>query len=247
MSKYGPDSAFVLVSGRNITGECLNFSDAVEAMLTESEGLGDSWFESLATGMRKGTIAQDSWFDDDSNSTVAVFIGSEQTERVVSWGYATTAIGAKFVGAKGAFGGKSSRVASRSDLHHCKAEWTVSGNIDNGIILKALSAETTASGNTDGASSQDAGASSASGGAAYVQLTALTLGGYTNLALTVRHSSDDVTYAALATFTVLTAIGAERVAVASGTTINRHLSCSWAYNGAGSGQSFTAMIGFARG
>jgi hypothetical protein len=82
------------------------------------------------------------------------------------------------------------------------------------------------------------------GGAGYLQLTALTLGGYTNLACKVRHSQDDATYADLVTFTVRTAIGAERVAVAG--NVYRHLASSWAFTGAGSNPSATFLIGFAR-
>ena len=212
--KYGPADAWFFVSGRDLSGECLNFSDSVEGVTTESEGLGDNWQEHLAIGVRRATIEQDSWFDDAANSTVATFVGAEQTERVVSWGYRTTAIGKQFPGAKGAFGGTSSPVASRADLHHCRATWTMTGNVEDGIILKNPAAETTASGNTEGASSQDNGASTANGGAGYVQLTALTLGGYTSLQLKVRHSADDVTYADLVTFAVLTAAPAsERLTV----------------------------------
>lgn len=246
MAKYSPADAWLIVSGRDLTGECLNFSDSIEGVTTKTDTLGDSWQEHLAIGLKRATIEQDSWFDDAANSTVATIVSAEQTERVVAWGYRTTAIGKQFTGAKGAFGGTSRRVVSRADLHHCNAIWTVTGQVEDGIILKNPVAETTASGNTEGADSQDNAASSASGGAGYVQLKALTLGGFTNLQLKVRHSADDITYADLVTFAVLTAApAAERVAVTG--TINRHTAMNWAYGGAGAGQSFTALVGFARG
>lgn len=90
--------------------------------------------------------------------------------------------------------------------------------------------------------------STVNGGAAYIQTEALTLGGYTNAAPLVKHSADNVTYSTLATFTPQTAApAAERIAVAAGTTVHRYTASAWSYGGAGSGQSFKFMAGFARG
>lgn len=83
-----------------------------------------------------------------------------------------------------------------------------------------------------------------SGGNGYLQVTALTLGGYTNVVVKVRHSADDVTYADLLSFVAVTAVGAQKVAVAG--TVNRYLAASHAFGGAGSGQSVTYFAGFAR-
>jgi hypothetical protein len=136
------------------------------------------------------------------------------------------------------------RNLSRGALHKGNATYKSAGNHDEGIILHALGAETGASGNTEGALSQDNTTSTANGGAGYLQMTALTLGGYTNLAVKVRHSADDITYADLVTFTPRTVLGAERIAVAG--TVNRHLASNWLFNGAGAGQTSTFMVGFAR-
>lgn len=85
------------------------------------------------------------------------------------------------------------------------------------------------------------------GGAAYLQVNALTLGGYTNFAPLAVHSSDNVSYTTLATFaTVTTAPSAQRVVVAAGTLVKRYTAVSWTYNGAGSGQSVKFFSGFAR-
>lgn len=83
------------------------------------------------------------------------------------------------------------------------------------------------------------------GGAGYVACSALTLGGYTNLAVKVRHSQDDATYVDLVSFAALTATGAERKTVAG--TVYRHLAASWAFTGSGGAHTATFVVGFARG
>jgi hypothetical protein len=87
--------------------------------------------------------------------------------------------------------------------------------------------------------------STQAGGAAYLQVTALSLGGYTNVVAKVRHSADDSSYVDLVTFAAKTAIGSERATVAG--TVYRHLASSWAFTGSGSNPSVTFMVGFARG
>ncbi len=90
--------------------------------------------------------------------------------------------------------------------------------------------------------------STVNGGAAYLEIEALTLGGYTNLAVLVKHSSDNASFTTLGTFTVVTAAKrAQRLSIAAGTTVKRYLAMSWSYGGSGSGQSFKGFVGFARG
>ena len=90
-------------------------------------------------------------------------------------------------------------------------------------------------------------ANTSNGGAAYVSCSALTLGGYTNLLVKVQHSADNSTFADLVTMTAITAApAAERKEVAAATLVNRYLAASWAFTGAGSGQSATVFVGFSR-
>lgn len=83
------------------------------------------------------------------------------------------------------------------------------------------------------------------GGAAYLACSALTLAGYTNLTVKVRHSQDDATYVDLVAMTARTGTGAERKTVAG--TVYRHLAAAWAWTGAGAAKTGTFMLGFARG
>jgi hypothetical protein len=89
-------------------------------------------------------------------------------------------------------------------------------------------------------------AKTVNGGTGYLQVTAITLGGYTNVIVKLRHSVDNITFVDLVTFTAKIAIGAERIALAAGTAVNRYLSSSIAFTGAGSGPSCTYLVGFSR-
>lgn len=73
---------------------------------------------------------------------------------------------------------------------------------------------------------------SANGFVAGMHVTAYT--GFTGVAVKVQHSPDNSTWTDLATFTNVTAVGAQRVSVAKGTQINRYLRASIDVTGTGS-------------
>ena len=89
-------------------------------------------------------------------------------------------------------------------------------------------------------------ASTAGGGAGYLQVKALSLGGHDNLTVTIRHKVTGGAFADLLTFTVVTAAPAGiRIPVAG--PVNQHLAVSWDFTGSGSGPTATILVGFARG
>jgi hypothetical protein len=102
----------------------------------------------------------------------------------------------------------------------------------------------TTAGPTD-TNSDEWAASSANGGAGYLSVSALTLGGYTSVTVVIRHSTDDITFADLITFTAVTAAPtAERKTVTG--TINKYTLTRHTFNGAGTGQSITFAAGLGR-
>lgn len=131
---------------------------------------------------------------------------------------------------------------------------TLAGPAINGAQIVTVLSPTTFSVPVDTSGSSGAGTggtvkalSTLNGGAAYIETSALTLGDRTNFAPLVKHSTDNVTYTTLATFTVQTAApAAERVAVAAGTTVKRYLDMTWSWTGGTTGQSVKFMVGFAR-
>jgi len=77
------------------------------------------------------------------------------------------------------------------------------------------------------------------GGIGYLQVTQYS--GFTGVIHKIMHSPDDITYAALVTFTNVTAIGRQRIAVTG--NVDRYLTSFGDVTGAG---SITSFMGFAR-
>lgn len=246
MAKYGASNAgFFLVGGYSLLGETTQLRDRIMGELEQTHALGDSWEKSNAIGLRRAEVESEGFYDDAADKINAALAGREDVNQVVCWNLTGNSIGKTFNGAEGVFGGAYERSASLDGLHKAKGDWRVTGQVDSdGVILHALTAET-ATGNTEGADSQDNLASSANGGAGYLQVSAISGTGAT-FDGKVRHSADDITYADLITFAqVVLADGrkAERKTVTG--TVNRHLASSWTI--AGTTPSVTFLIGFKRG
>ena len=88
-------------------------------------------------------------------------------------------------------------------------------------------------------------AATANGYAAYLQWTALTLGGHTGAVVTVRHSVDNSTFADLVSFTAATATRGGERKTATATVVRRYLAHSVDFTGAGS-PSMNYFVGLAR-
>ncbi|HXG69516.1 MAG TPA: hypothetical protein VNJ04_02775 [Gemmatimonadaceae bacterium] len=245
MANYGPTSVpFFLVGGRDLLASIVfDFEDGIEADTEESHGLGGTgWKEHKATGSRKAMLSQRGFFDDAVDGVNDALNGAQLTSQVITYGVSGGAIGARIVGLAGAFAASYGRALSRTGIHKASATYAVTGEREEGRILHGKTSETAATWNT---SSVDNAASSALGGAGYLHVPALTLGGFTSATVKVRHSADNVTFADLLTFAVVTAKPAAERKVVAG-TVNRHLASSGNWNGAGSGQSITPVVGFSR-
>ena len=243
-TRNSSDVAFFLVQGRNLLGSLTGFSDKAADQAVETTPLGVSNPTHAWTGVTRTTFSQKGLFDDAVGGSNEALSGRGRISQVLCHGLEGNALGKRMVGYAGLFANVYTRICAIGAMHLANASGEVSGNRDEGVILQPL-ATVTAAGNTD-ATSVDNGASSANGGAGYLQVTALTLGGYTNHIAKVRHSTDNITFADLLTFAaVTTAQTGQRVTVAG--TVNRYLSTSRAWTGGGSGQSWTGMIAFSRG
>lgn len=241
MARYGSaDVAFLLINGMSVLGTRTSIEDTREAITEETTVLGLANEEHAYVGVKSYRMTQQGFYDDAANNINASLV-SPSGSKVLTIGYETGVIGKRFAGGQ-LVQVNYSRLIERNALHKANAEYLSEDTHDEGIILHALGART-ADGNSEGAESQDAGASSANGGAGYLQLTALALGGHTALDVKIRHSADDSSYVDLINFTDRTAIGGERIEVAG--TVNRHLAASWDFTGAGS-PSATFFVGFAR-
>ena len=110
------------------------------------------------------------------------------------------------------------------------------GGVDWGQVV-AVEAAITADGN---GTAVDGGAASTNGGVAHIHSTAFA--GLTNNIVTIEHSVDGTTaWATLVTFATVTAVGSQRVVVAPGTAVRRHLRVVDDVTGTGSHTRFVAF------
>lgn len=249
--KYGSANVWFLVDGFNVIAAQLQaLRYKLMAKTEQTDGLGAVPEAHTPTGMSSFELAQEGAFFDTSAGNIhdalstSVPTSPQATQRIACAGFAGHTVGETFVGFEGLWSAVYDVLATVGLLQKANAEYRVTGVAEHGVILHELSAET-ATGNTEGADSVDAGASSAAGGAGYLQVSAISGTGAT-LNAKVRHSADDVTYADLVTFDQVALADtrdAQRKTVAG--TVNRHLASSWTI--AGTSPSVTFFIGFARG
>lgn len=105
-----------------------------------------------------------------------------------------------------------------------------------GYSLHDLAAETA----TGTGTVFDGSASSANGGAGYLHVSAFS--GLTSIAVKIQHATTaGGSYSDLVTFTTATGTTSEQIVVATGTTVNRYLRCSFTVVGTGSATFTTSF------
>lgn len=245
MSKYGSaDVAFFLIGGYDLLGYQTDLNVKKEKLTEETHVLGGAWTKCDLTKLQQAEISQKGFYDDIVNGNNDALLANVGTALVLCLGVEGNTIGRSFVGFSGALENDYNRIMSRGAFHKAEAMHKGTGIVEEGVILHTHATETAATGNTE-TTPHDNGALSANGGSGYLELTALTLGGYTDVVFKVRHSADNITYADLIIFLNMSySPRAERKTVAG--TVNRYTASSYAFTGAGTGQSVKFMAGFHR-
>ena len=241
MAKYGPSSvSWFLVDGYSLAGTMTQMTFKKIGATENTDGLGDSWQEATPTGRLSGELYQTGWWDDASKSSVDALVTTAGTvSRTICVAPAGGTAGSAMTGFEGAFGSEMERIIEKEGLHKLNCTYTVSGAIEEGTIIEALTAQT-ATGNS---ASVDNSASSANGGSGYIQVTAET-GSSPTAAVKIQHSADDTTFVDLITFTTASTVSAERITVSG--TVNRYLRVARTIGGS-STPTITYMVAFARG
>lgn len=245
MAKYGPASILFLVDGYNmLANKVQTLTHKVVALITKSDGLGDTWEEHSPIGVSMAELAQEgAFFDTTALRSHAAFSASvpsspQASVRIACCGFSGNTAGEAFFGFEGDFTEEYEVVASRGDLQKANTVHRITGQRDEGKIIQALATKT-ADWNTESAPIDNA-ASTANGGVGYQQVTAFS--GFTGFIGKIRDSPDDITYSDLITFTDVTAApAAERATVAG--TVDRYLAFDGDVTGAG---SITVFCGFSR-
>ncbi len=250
MTRYGsPDVGFILQGGRSLLGDLTTHSIDREAVLEEVTvlGLADEAHEKV--GLNKAAVTQEGIFDDGTDRINDALVGlSEEIACVGEAGNVLPAFGVArpCVGIKGQIEVNYNRIAERGALTKAAASYMANGIVEECVLLHPHITETSDPGDTE-SNSHDNGASSANGGAAYLQVSALVLGGFTSAQITIRDSADDIAFldhADGAFAVVMTAPSAQRIALTG--TIRRFTAIDWDFNGAGGGQSIKFMVGLNR-
>lgn len=243
------DVGFLLFGGRDIKGFMTTVNFTREAMLEEITGLGEPDERHAKVGLNKARLSQSGFFDDVAGGSNDALVGLAETVACVGFAgnvLPASGVARDFSGIDGAIQATYDRNPAKGELHKASAEMTMDGAVEEGKILHPLGAETSDPGDTE-SNSHDNTVSSADGGAGYLQVSALVLGGYTSVQITIRDSGDDISFAdhADGAFAVVTiSPTAQRIALTG--TIRRYTAIDWDFIGAGSGQSITFMVGIIR-
>lgn len=128
----------------------------------------------------------------------------------------------------------------------------VANGLEHGVVVHAMGEES-GDGDTE-SSSVDNGASSASGGAGYLQVAALNRDSGDDLTVTLRDSPDDAVWSDLQAFTAITTDyadddpdngTAERIEISG--TIERYAACDWVFGGTpGGNEDATFQVALVR-
>lgn len=154
--KYSSSAFSVfLVDGYNILAAAVqSITHKVTAPTQVCHGLGDSWEKSTPTGISKAELTQSgAYFDDATNSIHDAFNAMAATVRVVCFGFLGNTIGKAFVGFQGAYSQVYEVLGKVGALTNANASYTISGQMDRGVIVQNSTAKTADwNTKTDGAS-----------------------------------------------------------------------------------------------
>ena len=143
--KLGSSSiAVFLVDGYNVLAAALQgLSFKQQAMTEPVTGLGDAWVKNSPTGISMATMTQTgAFFDDTLNGIHDAFSASTAVLRVVCWAIAGNTIGNRGYGMQGAYGSTYSVVGKVGALVKADVTYTVSGQLDKGVIVMNSAAQT---------------------------------------------------------------------------------------------------------
>lgn len=236
MTNYGmPDVGYVIYNGYDLVGTMTNMSDEIVNLTEDTTVAGNAVSTQSFIGVQEGTVELGGFYD----SALFAALQSKPSS-VLMYALEGNTAGKYIAAAADAKPLAPRRAQESKAFTKANVSWACGRTgiaIDRALLIAALAARSTA-GNTD-ASYVDLGATASNGVRFYVAATALTLGGYTNGKVTLRHcATPGGAYADItATAQTFTAIGGYMYEYTS--SVNRYLSIAWSWTGSGSGQSIT--------
>jgi hypothetical protein len=240
--KYGSASLVLLYDALDLRAMKLKtVRYAVTAVTENITGVGDAWTEIMPVGLMQAEIAQTGGLFDTAAAGAHATLAAPDTNPHGSPHLISVAaaheMGGPCVGFRGSLTTKYGVQGITGELTKANAEYVVVGAAEPGEIVQPLAAKTADWNTKDLGTPVDSGAGSANGAAGYLHVTAYT--GFSSAVITIRHSSDDISYTDLMTFTVVTGLTAERVTV--GGAVGRYLAVAGDVAGSGSLTCFVAL------
>jgi len=251
MSTYGSgDVAWVYLDGYQVAGDVISLEDEQVAQTENNTGLGVKVTSNAFNGVVDVTILLVGFFNDVAAGIVVALDptagGALGAQHTALYAIAGDVIGSSCILARGALQSQVKKLLSSPGLTKLNAKFNVQQALLSGRVILNRVARTTAA-NSDATSVNNL-ASSANGGTALLVVDTLVLGGYTNLAVTMRDSADNVSFLPIAggsAFTVVT-LANTAVSLAISGIIRQYTSAAWAWGGAGSSQSWTGVVALVR-
>lgn len=233
MALFGqPNVGFVLLGGRSIAGYLTEIQDSHEAVVKEVTALGDSDDNWAAVGVNKADVKLMGIYN-STDFVAAVEVNTTQELMYALEGNTIANEGTGIDGVKGTL----VRNAVKEEFHRIEVDFKAANKLDRGLVVASHTAKTNATVET----TVDNLASSGNGAVGYLGVSALTLGGYTNLQVRIRDSTDDISFADLIIFTTVASAPSSERATVTG-TVNRYVHAATNFNGAGSGESATYAV-----
>ncbi len=149
MSRYGGQSAVVLVDGYNwLTSKPKTAMLELEAITEQTDGLGDAYQAHTPVGKSRATFDQTGGFFDTATSGLhaAMAAGTpstpQSTLRVACFGAAGQAVGALCYGIHGMLTLAYSVLFENSKLTKANVKYLIDGAVDRGMIIQPLATKT---------------------------------------------------------------------------------------------------------
>lgn len=241
MNYSGADVGFWFVGGYDLLGYTFKIDVNTDEDTVDITCLGDHVEENASLGVRRFDVSMEAFYNDNAGATDDALEARFSDHVVACLGLEGNTNGLNFLAFEGPCIYKMSKNVSMKDLIKMKIDFLGSGAAERGKVLQphAIISSTTAE---PVGTTYNSLAGSAAGGAGYIQCT--NFAGAASLTVKIRHSTDDITYVDLVTFTDITAsFASERVTVAG--TVNQYLREKYTFN-TPTAQTATVFVGFVR-
>ena len=144
MARSGPAGFFLLVDGYNLTPSKLqSFTHKVINPIINEHGMGDDWVERSPLGVRDVEISQSGAFFDPATGAAHdalkdIPTAADSDARILCAAFAGKAQGDLFTGSEGVYSHEYEVLGTVQDLQRANPTYSVSGSIEEGLILQIL-------------------------------------------------------------------------------------------------------------